>query len=105
MPARRMVFMLVYSLLAAPLAWAASPAGLETRQSSDTRSLPEIQPLLKSLAKEFPKSAVNSFCSSVVPPSARPKTTVAATTQTQTIVETGTYAVEAFVGLLASDVP
>ena len=81
---RRIAFMLLLSLLAIPFALA-SPVEIEVRQSSsNTCSLPKIQSLLQALAKQYPKAAVNSFCSSVVPASERPRTTVRTTT-TQTV--------------------
>ena len=71
-------------------------AGLDPRQASNTCSVPKYKPLIELFAKQYPKPAVNSFCSSVVGKNGHPKTTTTVTQTTKvsyTIVDTYTFTV------------
>lgn len=54
---------------------AASPV-IDERAASDSCQFPQAKPLIKSIANNFPKAAVNSFCTSVLGAKNVPKTTV-----------------------------
>ncbi len=79
---------LVVLLLLLPAVFA-SPT-LNERALSDICQIPQVKPLIQSIANSFPKAAVNSFCSSVLGPNNVSSTTIttAATTSTKHVTET-----------------